>query len=200
MIFFPLNRTVWPGWSKVIAPGLTGAIAAGGLLWGAIALPARAESPDPVPTSPPGEIGPIDRAFAAASYPLKLRLSDLDDRWKTFTLTSQFEASVALSLTSNIFGVGASVYYSKGEQITLGNQSFVLAYRLLPGSPKSLNDVLPSLEIYPSLLNLSLVGSINDLQSFNLPTELDRLKVRFNTPSGFPFPFPGGGSPGGFPR
>lgn len=159
--------------------------------WGAIALAAMmgAALSDSQPVQ---AIAPVPLAQATVTIPndtvpLALTLQELDDRWRVFTVTGQIETSNMLSMTAAVFGTTPTDYYTKGETTQIGPDLFLIAYRIPPGRLTQPEDVVGSLPVQMSLLNLRLAASLNDFRPFNLATEMERLKTAVQTRAASPF-------------
>ncbi len=137
-----------------------------------IALPARAETVAGLPDS---------------SIPMSLTLQELDDRWRVFTVTGQIETSNMLSMTAAVFGAAPSTYYTKGDITQMGGEEFLIAYRVIPSSLNQTSAVTGNTPIHMSLLNVKLIASLNDFQTFSLVTELERLKTVIQNRAASPF-------------
>jgi hypothetical protein len=121
------------------------------------------------------------------TVPLTLTLQELDDRWRVFTVTGQIETSNMLSMTAAVFGASPTDYYTKGETTQIGTDLFLIAYRIPPGRLAQPEDVVGSVPVQLSLVNLRLAASLNDFRPFNLASEMERLKAAVQTRAASPF-------------
>lgn len=143
------------------------------------ARPAFSQAARPAPTD-------FSAALSGTSRPLSLTLKDLDGSWRMFSLSANTETSSQLNLYVAVLTGGLqSLYYTKGETVTLSGEVYLVTYHQkiilnpatlfksessgLPPAPKLTPDTALSL----SLLNLRLTGSLNDIQAFSLQTALN---------------------------
>lgn len=142
-----------------------------------------------VPVLGQAETGPLEAALAGKDFPLTLKLKDLDATWRRFS-TSTFP--VGYPVANN------SVMFTKGQTVKVGDETFLVAYRLLvktldpqqaaqaiawggrgmmmqgggmPGvaEPDKPTAVSP---VVLTLLNLRTTPSLLDVRAFNLDVEL----------------------------
>ena len=121
-------------------------------------------------------------------YPTSKPLSSFDSDWRIVTVVGQPETASMMRFTGAMFGIGPNNFYTRGETVQLGGETFVVAYRQPQAQPGV--DMGPDLAVSLSLINLRMTASLNDLTPFSLPDELSRLRQQGESPSGFPFPFP----------
>jgi len=128
-----------------------------------------------------------------ADVPLTLQLKTLDNSWKRLSLNQE---SLAPSILFGISGLlesalSTNVYYTQGNTVTLSKQQYLVVYRP-EGSNISLTDLLqsgrkrspeslvkelsPNSKLVLSLINLSKLDSLQDIQSFNLQREIKESK------------------------
>ena len=121
--------------------------------------------------------------LSGSKYPLSFKLKNLDASWRTLTVGGAGDiAGVYVTLLT---GSAQLTYYTKGETLTLGGEVYLVTYhqkntedyiaRLKSGSSDSPPPVkmTPDTELLLSLLNLKLVGGLNDIQSFSLQEALN---------------------------
>ena len=125
--------------------------------------------------------------------PLRLQLKALDNSWQRLTLNQESVAPAILFGMTGLIesALRTNVYYTQGNTVTLGEQQYLVVYRpegsnisltdLLQSSrkrpPESLGQALtPNSTIIPSLINLSQLGSLQDIQPFNLQKEIRESK------------------------
>ncbi|MFO1500301.1 MAG: hypothetical protein U1G07_18265 [Verrucomicrobiota bacterium] len=131
--------------------------------------------------------------------PLAMKLKNLGPEWRRFVVhgASSAGGNVSVNVTGNSSGatsqnnlVGAfgpsRAYVTQGEVIARGPQRYLVAYRLPAGgldlgallqaavtkSPASIAKPGPDSEVYLSLLELSTVGSLQEIRPFDLGEEL----------------------------
>ena len=73
----------------------------------------------------------LQALIGGRSAPLSLKLKDLDPTWRRVTVGGQFDMGGLTSLFSTFFGGGGGtgVYYTKGQTVNLGGETFIIAYR-----------------------------------------------------------------------
>jgi hypothetical protein len=65
-------------------------------------------------------------------------------------------------------------YYTKGETVTVGSETYMIAYHFHP----TLDKITAVAELTLSLLNLRTIGSLNNIHEFNLEQEIKTLERR----------------------
>lgn len=139
-----------------------------------------------------GQEATLTDVLTGKAAPLSIKLKELDGTWRSFRLTAQADSSSTLMMMMAMGGgrggqtLGASAYYTKGQLVTLGGESFVVAYSRPAPSPLQLlagmhgNDgdaakpvqVTPDTELTLSLLNVRSMGDILNIRPFNMQEEL----------------------------
>ncbi len=116
-------------------------------------------------------------ALSGDKHPLTLKLKALDSSWRSVSLgNSGDQMQLYLAMMS---GGAPNVYYTKGETVTVGGDIYLIAYHhqaainyaaLMRGGaePPVLPKLTPETDLSLSLLNLRLLGSLNDIQPFSL--------------------------------
>ncbi|TAD79943.1 MAG: hypothetical protein EA001_02090 [Oscillatoriales cyanobacterium] len=161
--------------------------------WGAIATAAvtlmgtAISTVQPVQAIVPAPLAQSTLTIPNGTTPIALTLQELDDQWRVFTVTGQIETSNMLSMTAAVFGASPTDYYTKGETTQIGSDLFLIAYRIPPGRLAQAEDVVGSVPVQLSLVNLRLAASLNDFRPFNLATEMERMKAAIQTRAASPF-------------
>ncbi|MBV9865275.1 MAG: hypothetical protein JO316_08000 [Abitibacteriaceae bacterium] len=151
------------------------------LIWGlswTLAQPARSQNVD-LPT-----------VLAGKTVPLNLTLKDLNGDWRRLTVNGQADMSSFLRL---MMGAGATsdVYYTKGQTLTVGSETYIVAYRAKIKGPDFMSlmrmgpdrvppmqeKLTPDTPLVLSLLNQRTMGSLIDIKPFDLQDELADNKV-----------------------
>lgn len=152
--------------------------------------------------------------FLPADLPATLKLNDLGAGWKRMAVHAGLPpAPSPTPLRPDArpnpdeflrpFGIGASTYLTRGQVLTSGSQSFLVAYRArydvqafgnafearapqfvrasptlatAPAVLNALDAVVRAAPLDLVLLRLDLIGSVSDAQSFDLEAELSTLK------------------------
>lgn len=131
----------------------------------------------------PGFGATMQEILLAKAVPMKLALKDLDQTWRRIRADEQLPASesvIAIAFDLR-FGRSSSVFYSKGQTVTIGNETYLVAYH--PPFPVQIdnedNDGPPQPLILtaesplaPALLRLHSLARIGDIKPFDLAQEL----------------------------
>lgn len=126
------------------------------------------------------------------SIPTTIKLKDLTAEWRAMSTNGQVEIGNFQALVG-LFGGGAFAnnYYTKGQTINIGSETYIVAYSLLSLDAK----VSPELPLNLSLLNLKTIGSMSNIRIFELVAEskvLERQLASLQVANIF-----GGSKPGG---
>ncbi|PSB43804.1 hypothetical protein [Chamaesiphon polymorphus] len=122
--------------------------------------------------SPTSKLLAADPSFAdilkGNSIPTSIRLRELTPEWRAMSTNGQLEIGNFQAFVS-LFGGGAFAnnYYTKGQTVTIGSETYIVAYSML-----SLADrVAPDMQLNLSLLNLKTIGSMSNIRAFNAIAE-----------------------------
>jgi hypothetical protein len=102
------------------------------------------------------------------SIPTFIRLRELTPEWRAMSTNGMFEFGNMQAFIS-LFGGGAFAtnYYTKGQTVNVGSETYIVAYSLL-----SLADrVSPDMPLNLSLLNLKTIGSMSNIRAFEAIAE-----------------------------
>jgi Type IV pilin-like G and H, putative len=130
----------------------------------------------------------------SSKLPLSLRLGDLDNSWRKFRTSGQYEFGDLMQTWSSVFGLSTfnNVYYTQGETLEMAGKTYLIAYRLpVKEADATLNDMFTAWsrscdETMPeaplsvdsslslALLNPTTIGSLNDIQSVDVEAEIRR--------------------------
>ena len=129
----------------------------------------------------------LKELFSGKLYPMTRKLKDLDEEWRRVTISGPFDMNNYAMTLSTMFrrNIGETVYYTQGETVQVGTETYAISYRpkmkpqpatkdrstrdaSLP-EPESLtrNTVLSF-----TLLNLRTSGSLTDIRPFSLEEEI----------------------------
>jgi hypothetical protein len=150
-----------------------------------------------LPHSSPG--ADFEALFSGKTHPLSVKLSDLNDDWRRFTLHTAGNANGNISVSvngttgnsassqNNVADItGSRTYLTKGQTVSVGDQIYLVAYRL-PGSGLDLSGLIQALAAKApptptpltaetalplSLLDLKSIGSLDDIRAFDLKREI----------------------------
>ena len=126
--------------------------------------------------------------LAGKEVPLTLKLKDLTAEWRRFSASGATDPAAAyLAMMGRGGNSAAGVYFTKGQTATVGGETYLVAYRIQAkpidlvalqnslgrGNPPPVPE-RPKLQSLLSLalLNLRSIGSLMDVQPFNLEFEL----------------------------
>jgi hypothetical protein len=112
------------------------------------------------------------------SIPTTVKLKDLTPDWRAMSTNGQFEFG-NFQTVFNSFGGGllATSYYTKGQTVTVGSETYVVAYSLLSLADK----VSPDVPLNLSLLNLRTIGTMSNIRSFDVAKETKILEKQLST-------------------
>jgi hypothetical protein len=102
------------------------------------------------------------------SIPTSIKLKDLTPEWRAMSTSGQVEIGNFQALVS-LFGGGsfANNYYTKGQTISIGSETYIVAYSLLSLAEK----ISPELSLNLSLLSLKTIGSMSNIRAFETVAE-----------------------------
>jgi hypothetical protein len=109
------------------------------------------------------------------SIPTSIKLKDLTLEWRAMSTNGQVEIGNFQTLVS-LFGGGsfANNYYTKGQTVTVGSETYIVAYSLLSLPEK----ISPESPLNLSLLNLKTIGSMSNIRNFETIAETKVLEAQ----------------------
>lgn len=121
------------------------------------------------PTPTPSFFAPADlRLFGSQNVPTAVRLRDLTSEWRAMGTNGPIEiGNLQMLVNTSAGGSFAMTYYTKGQTVTLGSETYVVAYSLFTVADK----VTPDLPLGLSLLNIKTVGSLSNIRAFDVVKE-----------------------------
>jgi hypothetical protein len=159
---------------KTVCWGLLGTIALGSF------EPTRATIPiaEPVVSITPRLLAAepsLASILSSNSIPTSIKLKDLTPEWRALSTNGQLEIGNFQAVVS-LFGGGsfANNYYTKGQTITVGSETYIVAYSLISLPEK----VSPELPLSLSLLNLKTIGSLSNIRIFETVAETKVLELQ----------------------
>jgi hypothetical protein len=97
------------------------------------------------------------------STPTSFKLKELTPEWRAMSTNGQFEfGNLQTFVGTFASGSFATNYYTKGQTVTIGSETYVVAYSLLSIVEK----VSPETPLNLSLLNLKTIGSLTNIRAF----------------------------------
>ncbi len=102
--------------------------------------------------------------FGANNIPTVVTLKELTPEWRAMSTNGQYEIGNLQAFISS-FGSGsfATSYYTKGQTVVIGSETYIVAYSLL----SIVDKISPELSLNLSLLNLKTIGSMSNVRAFD---------------------------------
>lgn len=122
--------------------------------------------------------------LSGTTTPLTMKLKDLNGDWRRMKVGGNGEGSAGyMELLSGMFSGGGGVYYTRGDTVTSGSETYVIAYRvpaknlnfselMRSNQPPPPEKLTPETTLTLSLLNQRTSGSFVDIRPFNLSDEI----------------------------
>ena len=143
--------------------------------------------------APPRKLS-MKQALSGKIFPSSYLMKDLNSDWHVFNLSengSTLSLSVLFGLYSGILGEGINSYFTKGEEVIIGSETFLVSYhaKMKTLSQAQLNGGGPNPEVLESfrmkedspitltLVNLRMSGTISNIRSFDLKEMLAQGEV-----------------------
>ena len=124
--------------------------------------------------------------------PLTLKFKDLNEDWRRFAASGTVDAGGAAAVYLSMLGRGggssSASFYTKGQTITIGSETYLIAYRALMkavdipalqlamsrggGQPPEPERPTTQTTLALALLNLRTTGNFTDVRPFNLELEM----------------------------
>jgi hypothetical protein len=120
----------------------------------------------------------LANVLSGNSVPTSIELKKLTPEWRAMSTNGQFEFGNFQAFV-NIFGGGsfATNYYTKGQTVSIGSETYIVAYSLLSLVEK----VSPETLLNLSLLNLKTIGSMSNIRAFEAIAETKVLERQLAT-------------------
>jgi hypothetical protein len=120
----------------------------------------------------------LTNVLSGNSVPTSIELKKLTPEWRAMSTNGQFEFGNFQAFI-NIFGGGsfATNYYTKGQTVSIGSETYLVAYSLLSLVEK----VSPETLLNLSLLNLKTIGSMSNIRAFEAIAETKMLERQLAT-------------------
>jgi hypothetical protein len=120
----------------------------------------------------------LANVLSGNSVPTSIELKKLTPEWRAMSTNGQFEFGNFQAFV-NIFGGGsfATNYYTKGQTVSIGSETYIVAYSLLSLVEK----VAPETLLNLSLLNLKTIGSMSNIRAFDPISETKVLERQLAT-------------------
>ncbi len=133
-----------------------------------------------------GQTTDLKELLSGKTIPLEMKFKDLDKEWRRVSASETGNMMQAYS--AMLGGSGGSAYYTKGQTVTVGNETYIVAYHSQTkvinffalaqagqgggGKMQEPEKLTPETPLMLSLLNLRMTGSLNDIRPFNLEQEI----------------------------
>lgn len=130
-----------------------------------VPAPSATVKPTPKPVATPTVIQGNLELFGSNNIPTSVRLRDLNSSWRAMGTNGSLElGNFQMLVNSSAGGSFAATYYTKGETITIGSETYIVAYSLFTLVDK----VTPDLPLSLSLLNVKTIGSLSNIRPFDV--------------------------------
>jgi hypothetical protein len=161
---------------KKICWGMLGVIMIGAVEPTVIA--ATLETKPTILTSPLLAADPtLANILSGNSIPTALRLKDLAPDWRAMTTNGQFEFGNFQTFFSSFAGGSLTTnYYTKGQTVVVGSETYIVAYSLMSIADK----ISPDVPLNLSLLNLRTSGTMSNIRAFDLVKETKILEKQLS--------------------
>lgn len=138
----------------------------------------------------------LAETISGKATPLERTLKDFDESWRRFTVSepggSPVNRFLPLPGAHGLLLTGPAVYYTRGQTVSVGSETFIVAYRRrdegaglaalmaadragqAPPKPEPLTLDTP---LYMSLLNLRTLGSLNGIRPVVASSEIEESKA-----------------------
>jgi prepilin-type processing-associated H-X9-DG protein len=154
-------------------------------------LPVAAQSDDAASngtTSPNATRTRLNEVMAGRNLPLTIDVKDLNSSYRRFTIGYDSDIiSYQVRMMGAKAGVEFGLYFTKGETITLGSETYLIAYRpqvrIDPqafqnhgpreAAPAKAAKLRPNTKLALSLLNLRTTDSLNDIRPFDAKLDIE---------------------------
>ncbi|MCG3147252.1 MAG: hypothetical protein PCFJNLEI_00691 [Verrucomicrobiae bacterium] len=130
------------------------------------------------------DVTTMEQALAGKEFPLTLKFKDLDAGWRRLTASATVDpANIYRAMYG---GAAAGYYYTKGQTVTVGGETYLVAYKsqmkaldmvamqaaMRGGQPPEPEKPTATTVLALALLNLRSAGSLTDIRPFDLDAEL----------------------------
>jgi hypothetical protein len=127
-----------------------------------------------LPTAPSIPVAPSIKEINLANIlngtavPNSIRLREIPADWRAFGINGPVEiGNLQTVINSSAGGSFGASYYTKGQNITIGTETYVVAYSLL----NVVETITPDTLLGLSLLNLRTIGSLSNIRAFEIAKE-----------------------------
>jgi hypothetical protein len=127
-------------------------------------------APAPAVIIPPPATGDVSltNIFNGNVVPTTIKLRDLTPVWRAMGTNGPVEiGNLQAVITTSAGGSFSANYYSRGQTITIGSETYIVAYSLL----SLVDKITPETPLNLSLLNLRTVGSLSNIRTYDVAKE-----------------------------
>jgi hypothetical protein len=140
--------------------------------------PPKPVTPTTTPVAPAAVVAPLTppatadvtlvNVFNGNVVPTTIKLRDLTPVWRAMGTNGPVEfGNLQAVITTSAGGSFAASYYSRGQTITIGSETYIVAYSLL----SLVDKITPETPLNLSLLNLRTVGSLSNIRTYDVAKE-----------------------------
>ena len=131
----------------------------------------------------------LKELFSGKPFPMSKKLKELDQDWARVTVYGQPDTPNSAQSMPTIFRRigGETVYYTKGETVQVGSETYAITYRVKQRAasaskarvardssvPQEQDRMTQNSTLSLTLLNLRTSGNFTDIRPFNLTEELE---------------------------
>ncbi len=110
----------------------------------------------------------LANVLSGTAVPTSIRLREIPTDWRGFGINGQLEIGNLQTVINSSAGGGfGASYYTKGQSILIGSETYVAAYSLLT----LVDTITPDTPLGLSLLNLKTIGSLSNIRTFEIAKE-----------------------------
>jgi hypothetical protein len=110
----------------------------------------------------------LANVLSGNTIPTSIKLKELTPEWRVMSTNGQFEIGNFQAFVGLFAGGSfATNYYTKGQTVSIGSETYIVAYSLLSLADK----VSPEMPLNLSLLNLKTIGSMSNIRGFETIAE-----------------------------
>jgi hypothetical protein len=116
--------------------------------------------------------------LSGSNIPTSIKLKELTPEWRAMSTNGQLEIG-NLQAFIGLWGGGAFAtnYYTKGQTVVVGSETYIVAYSLLSLADK----ISPEMPLSLSLLNLKTIGSMSNIRAFEPIAETKLLEKQLTS-------------------
>lgn len=110
----------------------------------------------------------LTNVLNGTAVPTSIRLREIPADWRGFGINGITELGNLQTVISSFGGGGfGASYYTKGQSLSIGSETYIVAYSLLG----VIDTITPDTSLSLSLLNLKTIGSLSNIRTFDVAKE-----------------------------